>query len=127
MIGKMRIAAFSIAFFSVPVLYGGGSVPLKTLFWHGSPHEKKIALTFDDGPNEPYTSEILKILKDNNVHATFFMVGKNVEMYPDAARAIVAEGHAIGNHTYDHRTLLRKTMQQVETEIVKAGEAIFFS
>lgn len=64
---------------------------------------KLIALSFDDGPNEPYTSQALAILKRYNVKATFFVVGKNVEYYPDAARQIVAEGHILGNHTYDHR------------------------
>src|SRR5579859_5639810 len=79
------------------------------LYWHGDTSEKKVALTFDDGPNEPYTSQILKILQDNKVRATFFMVGKNVETYPDAARAIVQAGHAIGNHSYDHHNLVTKT------------------
>ncbi|MCR4394373.1 MAG: polysaccharide deacetylase family protein, partial [Dehalococcoidales bacterium] len=63
---------------------------------------KEIALTFDDGPNEPYTSQILDVLKAENVQATFFLIGKNVELYPDVARRIVAEGHVIGNHTYSH-------------------------
>ena len=96
----------------------------KELYWHGDATEKKIALTFDDGPNEPYTSEILKVLKENDVRATFFMVGKNVEKYPDAARAVVAAGHAIGNHSYDHHNLLTKTNAQVEAEIEKTQAAI---
>ena len=94
------------------------------LYWHGDAAEKKIALTFDDGPNEPYTSQILQILKDNHVQATFFMVGKNVETFPEAARAVAAAGHAIGNHTYDHRDLLKKTTAQIETEVVKSEKAI---
>jgi len=96
----------------------------KMLYWHGSTKEKKIALTFDDGPNEPYTSQILQVLKDNNVKATFFMVGRNVETYPDAARAIVAAGHAIGNHSYDHHQLITKTSTQVTDEILKSEKAI---
>jgi peptidoglycan/xylan/chitin deacetylase (PgdA/CDA1 family) len=63
---------------------------------------KLVALTFDDGPNEPYTSRILDILKDNNIKATFFVIGKNVELYPDTARRILAEGHVLGNHSYSH-------------------------
>ena len=96
----------------------------KVLYWHGDITEKKIALTFDDGPNEPYTSQILQILKDNNIKATFFLLGKNVEAFPDAARAIVAAGHAIGNHSYDHRQLLTKTSTQVSQEILKTEKAI---
>ncbi len=66
------------------------------------PPEKPIALTFDDGPNEPYTSEVLDILDKYGIKATFFLIGKNVALYPDTARRIVKEGHAIGNHSYSH-------------------------
>jgi polysaccharide deacetylase family sporulation protein PdaB len=96
----------------------------KLLYWHGDSLEKKVALTFDDGPNEPYTSEVLKILKDNNIRATFFLVGENVATYPEAARAVVAAGHAIGNHSYDHRNLLTRTNAQVRAEILKTEEII---
>ena len=97
---------------------------MKVLYWHGDPGEKKVALTFDDGPNEPYTSQILEILKDHNIHATFFMVGKNVETFPDAARAVVAAGHVIGNHSYDHHRLLAKTNEEVRQEILKTEAAV---
>lgn len=66
-------------------------------------YAKVIALSFDDGPNEPYTSQVLDILKQYDVKATFFVLGQNVEYYPDVARRIVAEGHVLGNHTYDHK------------------------
>lgn len=64
--------------------------------------EKVVALTFDDGPNDPYTSQVLDILARYNIKATFFLIGKNVEIYPETAKRIVAEGHAIGNHSYNH-------------------------
>jgi peptidoglycan/xylan/chitin deacetylase (PgdA/CDA1 family) len=64
--------------------------------------EKLVALTFDDGPNEPYTSEVLDILASYNVKATFFVIGKNVELYPETARRIVTEGHVLANHSYSH-------------------------
>jgi peptidoglycan/xylan/chitin deacetylase (PgdA/CDA1 family) len=67
-----------------------------------STKNKVVALTFDDGPNEPYTSQILKILADNNIKATFFTIGKNVELYPDSSKRIMAEGHVLGNHSYSH-------------------------
>ena len=95
------------------------------VYWHGDIGQPKIALTFDDGPNEPYTSEILDILKRYNVKATFFLLGKNVERYPDTARRIVKEGHAIGNHTYDHPYLLIQSNAHIKYEIKKAEEAIF--
>jgi peptidoglycan/xylan/chitin deacetylase (PgdA/CDA1 family) len=94
------------------------------LYWHGEPEQKVVALTFDDGPNEPYTSEILDILRKYNVKATFFMVGKNVAAYPDAAKKIVADGHAIGNHSWDHPNLIFKTNGQTRQEIMKAEYVI---
>jgi peptidoglycan-N-acetylglucosamine deacetylase len=63
---------------------------------------KVIALTFDDGPNPPYTTEILDILKKNNIKSTFFVIGQNAKVYPEYLKRIVAEGHAIGNHTWHH-------------------------
>lgn len=62
-----------------------------------------IALTFDDGPWQNSTSQVLNILKKNNVKATFFVVGKQVQNHPQLAKQIVAEGHAIGNHTWSHQ------------------------
>jgi len=64
--------------------------------------QKVVALSFDDGPNEPYTSQILDILKANDVKATFFTVGENVAGHPHVAQRIVNEGHVIGNHSYTH-------------------------
>lgn len=66
------------------------------------PPEKVVALTFDDGPNEPYTSQILDILAQYNIKATFFVIGKNVELYPDTSRCILADGHVVGNHSQNH-------------------------
>ena len=94
------------------------------IYWHGNLDEKKIALTFDDGPSEPYTSEILKILKDNNIKATFFMVGKNVEFFPEAAKAVAEAGHAIGNHSYDHPVMVLEMNPHIRSEILKSEKAI---
>ena len=65
----------------------------------------KIALTFDDGPDPNWTPAILDILKRENVPATFFVIGKNGDAYPDLLRRIVNEGHEVGNHTYTHPNL----------------------
>lgn len=62
-----------------------------------------IALTFDDGPWPNMTSQILEILRKNNVKATFFLVGKQVQKYPQLVKQIVNEGHAVGNHTWSHQ------------------------
>ena len=67
--------------------------------------KKQVALTFDDGPHPRLTLEILSILEEYGVKATFFMIGENARNYPDAARAVAAAGHEIGNHTEHHRHL----------------------
>ena len=64
---------------------------------------KTVALTFDDGPNEPFTSQIAACLDDRGIKATFFQVGRCVERHPDTSRRLLASGHVIGNHSYAHR------------------------
>lgn len=70
--------------------------------WAGSKKERVVALTFDDGPNDPYTSRVLAILRRERVHATFFLIGERVRKDPALAARIVEEGHAIGNHSDTH-------------------------
>lgn len=84
----------------------------------------KIALTFDDGPHPVYTPIILDILKEYNVHATFFLIGENAERNPDLVRRILREGHEIGNHTYLHKNLREHTPGCIYEEISMAEEAI---
>jgi peptidoglycan/xylan/chitin deacetylase (PgdA/CDA1 family) len=72
------------------------------VYAHGPSSDKVVALTFDDGPNEPYTSEVLDTLDKYNIKATFFMIGKNIELYPDTARRVLADGDVIANHSYSH-------------------------
>ncbi len=69
-------------------------------------HTKEIALTFDDGPYGTSTAEVLDILEKEQIHATFFLIGKNVEEYPVLAKREVTDGDVIGNHSYDHSMLL---------------------
>lgn len=68
----------------------------------GNRIEKAIALTFDDGPAPIHTPRILDILKENNIKATFFLIGSKVETYPELVKRIYDEGHTIGNHTFSH-------------------------
>ena len=86
---------------------------------------EKIALTFDDGPHPRYTPEILSILSAYGVRATFFVIGQNVEFYPALISQIQAGGHEIGNHTYHHRRLLRKTERYICDEILCTERAVF--
>jgi peptidoglycan-N-acetylglucosamine deacetylase len=72
------------------------------VYSQGETQDRVIALTFDDGPNEPYTSQILDILDKYRVKATFFVVGRNVETYPNVSNRILLEGNVLGNHSYSH-------------------------
>ena len=64
--------------------------------------EPLVAITFDGGPDERWTPQVLDVLKEHGARATFFVIGKYVDRHPDLMRRIVAEGHALGNHSYDH-------------------------
>lgn len=86
--------------------------------------QKVVALTFDDGPYSPYTEQLLDILQENNISATFFLVGENVEKHPEVVKRIVDEGHQIGNHTYHHVDLLKKDSKTIEEEIDRTSKAI---
>lgn len=83
-----------------------------------------MAITFDDGPDPRFTSQILDILAEYDVKATFFLVGRHVEEYPDIARRILDEGHDIGNHTYSHRSLVPLHPDRVYQEILRSEEII---
>jgi peptidoglycan/xylan/chitin deacetylase (PgdA/CDA1 family) len=92
---------------------------------HIDPYQKIVALTFDDGPNGKYTREVLDILDQEGIKATFFLIGKNVEAYPDIAMEIVEHGHTIGNHTYTHPWLLPlEKNKSIRDEVDKAEIAI---
>lgn len=92
---------------------------------HARPKGKKVALTFDDGPGNNFTPEVLRILKKYDVKATFFIVGKRAKKHPALCRQILKEGHEIGNHTYSHTDLITKTPGQISREIQRGGAAIF--
>src|ERR1019366_5764782 len=90
----------------------------------GPQEGKRIAVTFDDGPASPFTEQTLAILRAHEVPATFFLCGKNVEGNPDLARRIVAEGHAVGNHTYSHLLLYFQSRPRIAAEIDRTQEVI---
>lgn len=94
------------------------------IFRRGTAEFKVVALTFDDGPDPAYTPAILDILKEYNVPATFFMVGRHVEQYPGLARRIADEGHTLGNHTWSHRSLVPLSVDYTRSEIMRSHEMI---
>ena len=85
---------------------------------------KQLALTFDDGPNDPCTQRLLDVLARHDVHATFFLMGCYVKRRPDIVRALARAGHAIGNHTFTHPLLTFKPVAQIRQELADCREAI---
>jgi peptidoglycan/xylan/chitin deacetylase (PgdA/CDA1 family) len=91
----------------------------------GPTNEKVVALTYDDGPNPPYTTGILSVLEREHVHATFFLVGRAVAAYPAVVRRELRDGDAIGNHTWDHRHMIVMTRRQIVRSLRLTDDAIY--
>jgi len=87
-------------------------------------HPYTVLLTFDDGPHPYYTRKLLDILKEHHVHATFFLVGKQIEKYPDLAQAIARDGHEFGNHTYNHYNLTTLSTSEIIKELEQTRHAL---
>ncbi|MET0386212.1 MAG: polysaccharide deacetylase family protein, partial [Polyangiales bacterium] len=83
-----------------------------------------VALTFDDGPWDETTAEVLDLLRTHQLRATFFVVGREASTYPDALRAIVAAGHEVGNHTWTHRRLLGMSQATLASEVERTDAVI---
>jgi peptidoglycan/xylan/chitin deacetylase (PgdA/CDA1 family) len=83
-----------------------------------------IAITFDDGPHPQNTPRLLDMLRARNIKATFYVIGRSVELYPQIVRRTVAEGHEIGNHTHTHRLLSKLSDSEVRSELSRCQDAI---
>lgn len=97
-------------------LFGGLTQQIET-------NQKVVALTFDDGPTEN-TNQILQLLETYNAKATFFLIGADIEKYPEEARRIAESGHQIGNHTYSHNRMIFKPPSYYKAEIEKTDQLI---
>ncbi len=91
----------------------------------GPKNERVVALTYDDGPNPPYTNRILAVLRAERVHATFFVVGRAVQAYPSVIRREAEDGDAIGNHTWSHGHLLLYGQDGLRRTLERTDQAIF--
>jgi peptidoglycan/xylan/chitin deacetylase (PgdA/CDA1 family) len=124
---KILLALAASALASVGVLaYGLGS-PQATLLAPAlvrGPDPTEVMLTFDDGPSEPYTGQILDILRAKNIKATFFLCGASAARYPDLVRRIRDEGHVIGNHTWSHPWLYLAGREAIAAEIDRTQDVI---
>ncbi len=114
------VGVVGLAYYNAQVpksqLYG------KTIF-RNKAAGKRIALTYDDGPNPDYTPELLELLARHNAHATFFQIGKWVEREPALAREVKDAGHAVGNHTFTHPTLALCSTERVQEELRRCHAA----
>jgi len=90
----------------------------------GGPNPQEFALTYDDGPNDPYTMQLLDVLARHNVRATFFLIGRFVRQRPEIARAIRSAGHLVGNHTMTHPVLLFQSPKHVREQLAGCNAAI---
>ena len=92
--------------------------------WSAEPETRKIALTFDDGPHPVYTEEMLKVLEQEQVPATFFLLGENAEQYGEQVRMIAEQGHLIGNHTWRHVQVTSLPKEEAEEEILAVSSLV---
>ena len=98
--------------------------------WYGhtftgiSAESKQLALTYDDGPNDPYTLRLLEVLAKHEVRATFFMIGRYVVQRPDIVREVSRAGHVIGNHTFSHPLLTLKSVGGIKKELTDCEQAL---
>jgi len=93
--------------------------------FYGTPGKsKKLALTFDDGPNHPHTTALLEVLARHDARATFFVIGRFVEQRPEIVQQIAAAGHSIGNHTQTHPFLPKLPLRKVIEELIQCEMAL---
>jgi peptidoglycan/xylan/chitin deacetylase (PgdA/CDA1 family) len=87
--------------------------------------ERTVALTFDDGPDPVYTPQVLEVLTQYDVKATFFVIGRHVDAHPELVRRIVAAGHAVGSHGYSHAILRGVWPGEIATELRQTDAALW--
>ena len=85
---------------------------------------RQIALTYDDGPNDPHTLRLLEVLARHGVRATFFLIGRYVQQRPEIAREIIQAGHVVGNHTFTHPLLIFKGETEIRRELSQCRAAL---
>ena len=110
---------------ATPAVSGETAAPTPKTVWSdvhvNGPY---IAMTFDDGPSKTLTPKLLDILKERNMHVTFFVLGENAKPHPEILQRAIAEGHEIGNHSWDHPELSKKSDEEVKSQLNRTKEAI---
>jgi len=96
----------------------------KEIFLHGPRNQNRISLTFDDGPDDVWTPQVLNALKQHNIKATFFIVGERAAAHPQVLQRIVREGHVVGNHSWDHPNFTKITADERVSQINRTAQTI---
>lgn len=99
-------------------------VPVYSLYYQVATEKPRVALTFDDGPCDPSTQKILDVLKADNVHATFFILGCKVNEQRETIERMARDGHEIGNHSWNHPCLSALSSSKLQWQITKTNDAI---
>jgi peptidoglycan-N-acetylglucosamine deacetylase len=116
------LSAAAASYASYATMAPGSQLYGRTLT-HGT-DPSQMALTFDDGPNDPHTLHLLDLLAKHEAKATFFLIGRYVRQRPELARAIQAAGHQIGNHTYSHPNLIFVSAARLRQELDDCRKAL---
>lgn len=115
-------AALAVGGFHYAALWPASNIFGRSLIAGGDPAE--VALTYDDGPNDPYTGQLMDVLARHQIRATFFVIGRYVREKPQILRALHHAGHVIGCHTMSHPKLMYMTERKVRAEISDATALI---
>lgn len=121
--------ALPSAVFLASIVYGSATIQSNfhaQAYCHGDISGNEIALSFDDGPNQEYTPQVLSILAQHHASATFFIIGKNIQGNENVLKQIDADGHSIGNHSYTHSFYVDfKSLQGFKNELNQTAESVF--
>jgi len=125
-----HMLALAAAVSAAAAITAGYQSMAPTAQWYGktftglAPNSRQLALTYDDGPNDPHTLRLLEVLAKHNVHATFFLIGRYIQQQPQIAREIVQAGHVVGNHTLTHPLLIFKSEAEIRQELTQCRDAL---
>lgn len=107
-----------------PVVTGSGGAPKRFAYSSCYVNGPYIAMTFDDGPSALLTPKLLDMLKERNIKVTFFLIGENVKAHPEIVQRMIAEGHEIGNHSWNHPALSKLSMAAADQQISDTNKVI---
>jgi peptidoglycan/xylan/chitin deacetylase (PgdA/CDA1 family) len=133
-IGNYNLPMFGFALTAVGIVGIGCAAGYQSMApagqWCGQtftglkPGTKQLALTYDDGPNDPHTLRLLEVLAKHNVKATFFLIGRHIKQRPDIARELVKVGHVVGNHTFSHPNLIFASARQTRMQLQECEQTL---